>query len=109
MNMKNMKKILLTALTLCSTMAFALDLDGAKSQGLVGERPDGYLGLVHGGDADAAALVKDINYKRRQVYADIAAKRGTSIEAVEATAGAKAIEKTEPGNFILKGDHWVRK
>ncbi len=104
-----MKKILLIVLSICSMTAFALDLDAAKSQGLVGERPDGYLGVVHGGSAEAVALVKDINYKRRLVYEEIAAKRGTSIEAVEATAGAKAIEKTEPGNFILKGDHWVRK
>lgn len=104
-----MKKILMMTLCMFSMSAFALDLDTAKAQGLVGERPDGYLGVVHGGNAEAAALVKDINYKRRLVYEDIAAKRGTSIAAVEATAGAKAIEKTAPGNFILKADHWVRK
>ncbi len=104
-----MKKLLLILLTGFSLSAFALDLDTAKSQGLVGERPDGYLGVVHGGSAEAAALVKDINAKRRAVYVDIAGKRGTSIGAVEVTAGQKAIEKTEPGNFILDGDHWVRK
>ena len=104
-----MKKLLIGALVLFSTAAFALDLDTAKAQGLVGERPDGYLGVVHGGHAEAVALVNDINYKRRLVYEDIAAKRGIPLDAVEATAGAKAIEKTAPGNFILRADHWVRK
>lgn len=104
-----MKHFILVMLACFSMSAFALELDEAKSQGLVGERPDGYLGVVHSGNADAAALVKDINAKRRAVYADIAGKRGISIDAVQAAAGAKAIEKTAPGNFILSADHWVRK
>ena len=38
---------LLFAVTLVlAGAAFALDLESAKSQGLVGEQPNGYLGVV---------------------------------------------------------------
>ncbi|UZR29796.1 YdbL family protein [Methylococcus mesophilus] len=80
---------------------WAIGLDAAKGQGLVGEQPNGYLEAVK---ADAAgevrALVADINAKRRQKYEEIAEKNQTSLQVVEALAGKTAIEKTPPGQYI---------
>jgi uncharacterized protein YdbL (DUF1318 family) len=86
-------------------------LADAKKAGSVGERPDGYLGLV-GNDAGAEvkALVQDINGKRREKYGAIAKKNGTSVTAVAALAGAKLVEKARPGEYVMTSSgKWVRK
>ncbi len=98
-------------LVLVAVPASALSLDSAKSQGLVGEMTSGYLGAVaSSAPAEVAALVSDINAKRRAKYAEIAAKNGTSLSAVEALAGKKAIEETAAGNYIqASSGAWQRK
>ncbi|MDX2348490.1 MAG: YdbL family protein [Nitrospirota bacterium] len=90
-------------LFLMPLLAFGVTLDEAKQQGLLGERPDGYLGLAKTpASPDTVNLMKDINRKRRDVYKGIAKKNGTALSAVEALAGKKAIEKTPSGQFIMQ-------
>lgn len=90
--------------------AWASELDDAQSQGLVGERPDGYIGAVVKGRADIDALVRDINAKRRAKYEAIAAKRGTSLADVERYVGQKLITRAAPGEYVMTpGGQWVRK
>ena len=82
----------LCAALLVSVAAWALDLDQAKSQGLVGEQLNGYLGVVVSpAPADVRALVRDINAKRQQAYQRIATDNGISLEQVAVLAGKKAI------------------
>jgi uncharacterized protein YdbL (DUF1318 family) len=88
---------------------FALSLDEAKANGLVGEKANGYLGVVVPGNPDAQALANDINQKRHQAYQDIAHREKTHLRAVETLAGEKAIEKTKPGNFVEGPGGWVKK
>src|SRR5690349_15309847 len=78
----------------------ALTLEEAKAKGLVGEKSNGYLGVVAVGNAEAQALVNDVNQKRRQAYQEIAHRGGTHLNTVEGLAGEKAIEKTRPGNMV---------
>jgi uncharacterized protein YdbL (DUF1318 family) len=90
--------------------AFAMDLDAAKSQGLVGERPDGYLGAVAAGRADIQSLVNDINARRRAQYQEIAKRNGTSLTAVEQVVGQKLISRAASGEYVMTpGGQWVRK
>lgn len=89
--------------------AFSLSLDEAKTKGLVGEKSTGYLGAVNPSNAEAQALVDDVNRKRRQAYADIAKRNRTSVQAVETLAGEKAIQNTKPGNFIEGPGGWMKK
>lgn len=98
-------------LVLMPLLAFGITLDEAKQQGLLGERPDGYLGLANPSSSpDTVNLMKDINRKRRDVYQDIASKNGTALPAVEALAGKKAIEKTPSGQLIMQPNGtWARK
>ena len=57
-------------------LAFGVTLDQAKQQGLLGERPDGYLGLAKpSASPETVNLMKDINRKRRDVYKGIAEKK----------------------------------
>ena len=88
---------------------FALSLEEAKAKGLVGEKANGYLGVVASGSGEAQALTNEVNQKRRQAYEDIARRNGTSIGAVETLAGEKAVQNTKPGNFVEGRGGWVRK
>jgi uncharacterized protein YdbL (DUF1318 family) len=87
----------------------ALTLEEAKTKGLVGEKSNGYLGVVAAGNAEAQALASDINQKRRQAYQEIASREKTNLKAVEVLAGEKAIEKTRPGNMVEGPGGWVKK
>lgn len=107
-----MAKILsLLFLALCITCqtGIALDLQTAKSQGLVGETPSGYLAPVSASNTEAAKLVKSINQKRKKQYKEIAERNKTSLQAVEQLAGKKALQKTPPGQFILVNGAWKKK
>ncbi len=91
--------------------AFAATLDQAKAEGWIGEKPDGYLGLVRS-DAppDVQALVGDVNGKRRANYQRIASRQGVPPSEVEKVGGQTAIEKTAPGHYVMDGSgRWRRK
>ena len=93
------------------TSVWAIGLQDAKAQGLVWEQANGYLGVVKpDASADVRGLVDDINGQRKQKYQDIARRNNTSLQAVEALAGKKAMEKTPSGQFIKPpSTGWVRK
>lgn len=94
-----------------SSPGWAMDLRQAKTQGLVGEQPNGYLGLVKpGASGEVKALMNDINGKRRQEYQAIAQRTNTTLDVVEALAGKKAIERTPSGQYVkLPSGRWVKK
>ena len=95
--------------TAIASSAFALSLDEAKANGLVGEKANGYLGPVNPANAEAQALIEDVNQKRRQAYEEIAKRNGTNIQAVQTLAGEKAIQNTKPGNFVEGAGGWMKK
>ena len=81
---------------------WGMTLDEAKQNGWLGERPDGYLGVVpESTDKEVLELMKDINQKRREIYKTIADKNGTALSTVEALAGEKALKQTPSGQYIL--------
>jgi uncharacterized protein YdbL (DUF1318 family) len=86
-------------------------LDDARARGLVGERADGYVGLV---DANAPAavknLVEEVNQKRAHQYETIALRNGTNATAVAALAGAKLVERAPAGQFVMDASgSWKKK
>ncbi len=98
-------------LLVLAAQAWALDLKQAKAQGLVGETPGGYLGIVAPRPSDELrALVSRINAARRTRYREIASRNGTDLRTVELLAGKKAIEATPSGQYVqdAKG-RWVKK
>ena len=88
---------------------FSMSVEEAKTKGLVGEKPNGYLGVVSPGSPEAQSLTDEVNQKRRQAYAEIAARNRTQLEAVEALAGEKAIQNTKPGHFVEGPSGWTKK
>ncbi len=71
--------------------------EAARENGSIGEKPDGYLGIVSGGDAQLQKLVADINLKRKQVYTQRASAEGSTVEQFAFTAGCNTIARTAPG------------
>ena len=105
---------LLIALSLVfgAPAAMADGLDDAQGAGLVGEKRNGYLGIVSANAGiDIQRLVQDINLRRRDRYKAIAdATSGTTLSDVESLAGAKLISVTPVGEYVQDASGaWVRK
>ena len=110
-----LKMLLLPALFAISLPVLAMNLQQAmsalgqaKTQGLVGEQANGYLGVVSN-SGDAANIVKLINDARRAEYAKLAQQNNIAVADVEAIAGKKALERTCAGNDILLDGNWIKK
>ncbi|EIK52099.1 hypothetical protein YO5_10205 [Stutzerimonas stutzeri TS44] len=114
--MRTYRKLAGLALALCLSLpAAAMTLNeamsalgAAKAAGLLGEKPDGYLGVVES-RGTAEEIASQINQARRAEYHRVAQQNGISVGDVEAIAGKKAIEKTPPGQIIQLNGSWIRK
>lgn len=91
--------------------AFAATLDEAKAAGQIGEKQDGYIGLVQASvPADVMALVENVNAQRRARYEEIAKENGIAVQDVAKLAFTRALENTRPGNFVeASPGQWVKK
>ncbi len=69
----------------------------ARASGQVGEKMDGYLGLVGGGGGALRAMVDDLNIKRRAVYSQKAQAQHATVEEYAFTSGCLLIASTVPG------------
>ena len=97
-----MRKILiaLTAASMLAAPAIAQRdpaYDAARSAGQVGEKMDGYIGVVGGSTPALQRIVDDINIKRRAVYAEKARAANATLEEYALTAGCLAIARTAAG------------
>lgn len=103
--------LLLATLLAFSMTAFAITLQEAKDQGLIGEQSDGYVGFVVSSvGADVRALVEEVNSERRSRYQQIARENGITLQQVAAVAAERAAQATQSGHFIQNANgQWVRK
>lgn len=76
----------------------------AREAGQVGEKMDGYLGIVGAATPQLRALVDDINIRRRAVYAEQAQANNATLEEYAFTAGCLAISRTSPGEMYQAPD-----
>ena len=85
-NMRDRFEMLTAALLLgltATTAAYAQagpTYQSARSEGLIGELPNGYIGFVSPPTAAIKALVDDINIKRKAVYTEQASANGATVE-----------------------------
>jgi uncharacterized protein YdbL (DUF1318 family) len=110
--MMNMKKIFAAiGLALLLQNAWAIDLQSAKAQGLVGEAKSGYLAAVKTpASAEVKALIADVNAKRRAKFQDTATKTGTTLAQVSNRFYELAVQKTAAGNYYQdKSGAWKKK
>ena len=86
-------------------------VDAAKAAGIVGERGDGFLGLVNNGsDQSVQSAVAEINAGRARAYKEIAVRTGvTEAAAGEATAQQLMVRQPPGTYFKPLGGGWTRK
>lgn len=71
--------------------------EAARQAGQVGEKVDGYLGVVGSQPAAIQALASDINIRRRANYAERAQAQRATLEEYALTQGCILILRTVPG------------
>ncbi|OCG30857.1 hypothetical protein A9G34_07345 [Gilliamella sp. Choc4-2] len=109
------KAIIALLSTALSFSAFALNLEQAinslnqaKTQGIVGEQADGYLGVVKN-EGNASEIAQLINQARKEQYQKVSAESNIPLSEVEKKAGTKAQEKTPTGQYIKQQGQWLKK
>ncbi|HEX8192068.1 MAG TPA: DUF1318 domain-containing protein [Allosphingosinicella sp.] len=96
---------------LAATAAVQESAAELRATGLVGERFDGFLGLVGSAPPRVRAEVDAVNIRRRAHYAELARVRGVVIEeAAAATACEIFATRIAPGQYYLLPDNvWRRR
>ena len=91
--------------------AWAIDIDSAKSQGLVGEANNGYLAAVESpASAEVRALIQQVNAKRRAEFEDTAKNTGATVTQVAFRFYELAVQRTKPGHFYQDASgRWQKK
>lgn len=69
----------------------------ARAAGQIGEKMDGYLGVVGSAGAAVRAMVDDLNIKRRALYSQKAQAANATVEEYAFTSGCQLISQTAPG------------
>jgi uncharacterized protein YdbL (DUF1318 family) len=69
----------------------------ARSSGQIGEKPDGYLGVVGSQPGTVQSLVSDLNIRRRENYAQKAQEQGVTLQEYAITQGCILIARTQAG------------
>ena len=103
---------LLACLVVMNTLpASAQSARDLKNSGAVGERLDGYLGIVDGSaGGDIRAAVEAINAQRRQAYEGAARDSGRARSEVEAVAGGRLRDKAQAGDWIQNAaGQWIQR
>lgn len=86
-------------------------LETAQAEGKIGERADGYLGVVdQKADAQVVRTVNEVNNKRRAAFEKIAAEKGATVEQVGLITGEKQIAKLPAGAYYMaENGAWTKK
>lgn len=71
--------------------------EAARASGQIGEKMDGYLDTVGSQSPAIDKMVKDLNIKRKAVYAQKAQEQHATLEQYAFTSGCLLIAQTKPG------------
>ncbi len=118
MSLKLFPKTIIAALAAVVTglmsVAFAATpaIEAAKDECIVGERNDGYLGVIDSARADAALRreVASVNQQRKAAYARLAERNGVTIEDTATLTAERLINQASPGQCVQNSSgEWVKK
>ena len=106
-----MNKLLLSLAVLASLMApvasqaqDSATIIQARRAGLIGERYDGYLGIVAANvTSELRRQVSAINIRRRSLYSGLATRKGVTPEEVGITAACSLFRRIGVGEYYLPG------
>jgi uncharacterized protein YdbL (DUF1318 family) len=95
--------IILALALLAAAPALALDLHAARDAGIIGEKADGYVAVLKK-SADADALARDVNAKRKAEYARISQENKQPVGIVAKLAAQQIIEGLNAGDSYQDAD-----
>lgn len=75
----------------------------ARSAGTIGERYDGYVGIVSAASPTLRRQVAAINIRRRSLYSSLAVRRGATPQEVGITAACTLLGRVAAGEYYLLG------
>lgn len=107
-----MRAFFALALVAVAPAAFAQApaLDVARAAGQVGERYDGYIGIVSPVSGQVRSQVATTNIRRRSLYSSLASRKGVSPQEVGITAGCQLLARVGIGQAYLLADGiWRRR
>ena len=84
--------------------------DAGKAQCLIGERNDGYLGVVDGKQVDAvlAREMREVNQKRASAYEQLARKNGVSLDTAARATAEKLVNQASSGQCVQDASgRWI--
>ena len=86
-------------------------LDDFRNAGVIGERFDGYVEIRDSSaGADAQALIREVNERRRAVYTKRASEQGVSPDAVGRVYAQRIVADVPRGVWIKREDgSWAQK
>ncbi len=87
-------------------------LDAAKQAGQIGERFDGYVGLVNasGASGEIKRYVDDVNARRREVYTRLSQDTGQSMASIARKTAEKQFQSAQSGEFLMSDEgRWQAK
>ena len=94
--------LVIAFMAMTASSAWAITLSEARSQGLVGERPDGLIGAVSSNaSTEVVQLVSTVNAARLDSYRGVASKDGAPLQAVQAIAGEKLIQTARQNGWYV--------
>ncbi len=99
------------AMVLVIQSAWALDLQSAKQEGLVGEAKNGMLAAVNDSPSqEVRDLVATVNGKRQARFKKTAAKTGATLKQVQHRFYELAVQKTKSGHYYQDANgRWQKK
>ena len=107
-----MKRLVLASLLLAASPVAAQspNLAAAIQAGQVGERYDGYMGVVGEPSPDLRRQVAAVNLRRRNLYIELAARRNVTADVVGLTTGCTLLSQLPIGqSYMLKDGIWRRR
>ena len=85
-------------------------VNAAREAGQVGERFDGYMGIVGQPSAQLRSQVSAINIRRRALYSNLAASKRVAPHEVGITAGCQLLAGVQVGQaYLLADGQWRRR
>ncbi len=79
-----------------ASQANALDLQAARSQGIIGEQSDGFVAVLKA-NPEAIKLAGEVNAARKQEYQRISKENGQPVDVVGKVAAVEIIKKLPAG------------
>jgi hypothetical protein len=84
-------------------------LGAGVAAGQAGERYDGYMGTAVTPSENLRRQVAEINLRRRNLYIELATRRGVTPDVVGLTAACELFTQLSPGEaYMLKDGTWRR-